>query len=122
MKKSKTPTFLLELPLIVTGGQAKRLGAHLEAARHLYNALLGEALDRLQRMRHDPACQAARALPRSCRTERHAAFSRLRQQYGFSEDALHDYAKSARCAWCLSAREVQIPNEASLHSVGLHND
>jgi hypothetical protein len=63
MKKSKTPTFLLELPLIVADGQAKRLGAHLEAARQLYHALLDEALDRLQRMRYDPAWQAARAFP-----------------------------------------------------------
>jgi len=43
MKKSTTPTFLLELPLVVTVGQAKRLRAHFEAARCLYNALLGEA-------------------------------------------------------------------------------
>ena len=102
MKKSKTQTFLLELPLIVADGQAKRLRAHLEAARQLYNALLGEALGRLQGMRHDPAWQAARALPRSRKQERHAAFSQLRQHYGFSEYALHDYAKSARCAWISS--------------------
>jgi hypothetical protein len=38
----RTPTFLLELPLQVTAGQAKRLRAHLEAARQLYNALLSE--------------------------------------------------------------------------------
>jgi hypothetical protein len=50
-------------------------------------------------MRTDPAWQVARALPRSCKKERKAAFFRLRQRYGFSEYALHDYAKSARCAW-----------------------
>ena len=64
MKKSTTPTFLLELPLAVTLGQAKRLRAHFEAARSLYNALLGEALRRINRMHDDPAWQAARALPR----------------------------------------------------------
>src|ERR1700747_736623 len=37
--KKRTPTFLLELPLQVTAGQAKRLRAHLEAARQLYNAI-----------------------------------------------------------------------------------
>ena len=36
-----TPTFLLELPLQVNSQQAKRLRGHFEAARHLYNALLG---------------------------------------------------------------------------------
>ncbi len=99
MKRAKTPSFLLELPLRLDAGQANHLQAHLEAARCLYNALLGEALRRLQRMRRDPAWQAARALPRSRRQERNAAFSRLRNQYGFAEYALHDYAKTARCTW-----------------------
>ena len=35
-----TPTLLLELPLQVTAGQAKRLRAHLEAARQFYQAVL----------------------------------------------------------------------------------
>ena len=99
MKKSKTPTFLLELPLSVDAGQAKRLRAHFEAGRCLYNALLGEALKRLRQMRADPAWQAARAIPQTHKQERKEAFSRLRQQYGFSEYALHAYAKEANCTW-----------------------
>ncbi len=99
MKKSTNPTYLLELPLVVAAGQAKRLRAHFEAARCLYNALLGEALARLHRMRADPTWQAARAIPRSLKQERAAAFSQLRQEYGFSEYALHDYAKGANCTW-----------------------
>lgn len=62
MKKSKTPTFQLELQLKVNTGQARLLYVHFEAARVLYNALLGEALKRLQRLRTDPAWQAARVL------------------------------------------------------------
>src|SRR5260370_40771241 len=93
MKRAKTPTFLLELPRGVTGGQAKHLGAHFEAARTLYNALLGEALARLNRMRADPAWQAARAIPKTQKQERAAAFSHLRQQYGFSDYALHEFPK-----------------------------
>jgi len=99
MKKSTTPTFLLELPLAVNPGQAKYLRAHFEAARALYNTLLGEALARLHRMWADPAWQTARAIPRSLKQERAAAFSQLRQEYGFSEYALHDYAKHANCTW-----------------------
>jgi len=99
VKKSQTTTFLLELPLAVDAGQAKRLRAHLEAARCLYNALLGEATKRLRRMRTDPAWQAASAIPRSRKHERHAAFSQLRKTYGFSEFALHDFAKEANCRW-----------------------
>jgi hypothetical protein len=98
-KKSKTPTFLLELPLVVEAGQAKRLRAHLEVGRQFYNAILSEGQRRLRRMRADPAWQAARALPRSHKQERQAAFSALREQYGFSEYALHEHAKHARVCW-----------------------
>src|SRR5205807_2600915 len=75
--------WVLELPLAGRPDQAK----HLEAARCLYNALLGEAKKRLNRMRSDLAWQEARAIPRT------------RKQYSFTEYALHDYAKGARCGW-----------------------
>ena len=93
MTRKKSPSWVLELPLAVRPDQAKRLQAHLEAARCLYNALLGEAKKRLNRMRSDPAWQGARAIPRTRKQERKAAFSRLRRQYGFAEYAMHDYAK-----------------------------
>jgi hypothetical protein len=97
--RKQTPTFLLELPLQVSPGQARRLRAHLEAARQLYNALLSEGQRRLRRMRADSAWQAARAVPRSQKLERHHAFAALRQQYGFSEYALQETAKTLRCTW-----------------------
>jgi hypothetical protein len=99
VKKSKTPTFLLELPLRVDAGQAQHLRAHFEAGRCLYNALLGEAMKRLRAMRADPAWQAARAIPQVQKQERKEAFTRLRRVYGFSEYALHEFAKVANCAW-----------------------
>jgi len=94
VKKSKTPTFLLELPLKVNSGQAGRLRAHLEEAYCLYNTLLGEALKRMQRMKADPRWQVARAIPRSQKQERRAAFSRLREDYEFSENALHAFTRN----------------------------
>ena len=99
MKKNKTPTFLLELPLVADPGQAKRLHAHFEAARCLYNALLGEAMKRLRLMRADPAWQEARAIPPAHKQERKEAFTQLRQTYGFSEYALHEFVKTANCNW-----------------------
>jgi DNA-nicking Smr family endonuclease len=99
MKKSKTPTFLLELPLRVDAQQASHLRAHFEAARCLYNALLGEAMKRLGRMRADKRWEHARATPSTHKQERNALFSQLRQEYGFSEYALHAYATDARTAW-----------------------
>jgi transposase len=99
VKKSKTTTFLLELPLRVDAGQASRLHAHLEVARCFYNAMLGEAKKRLKRVRADPAWQKARVIARSQKQERRKAFSLVRQQYSFSEYALHDYAKATRKGW-----------------------
>jgi hypothetical protein len=84
----------------VNAGQARRLRAHFEVAGLFYNAILGEAKKRLDHMRSDPAWQAARSIPRIQKQERSHAFSQLRQQYQFSEYALHAYATQVRkCAW-----------------------
>ncbi len=85
MKRAKTATFLLELPLQVDWESEHPVRAHLEAARCLYNALLSEAMKRLRCMRSDPAWAKARDLPRSHQQERAQAFSALRKQYHFSE-------------------------------------
>src|SRR5262249_45291920 len=97
--RKPTPTFHLELPLQVTSDQAKRLRAHLEAARQFYNAVLSEGQQRLRRMRADPAWQKARAIPRTQMQERQRAFAALRAQHGFSEYALHEAAKGLNCTW-----------------------
>ncbi|HEX6479684.1 MAG TPA: transposase [Ktedonobacteraceae bacterium] len=97
--KTKTPTLLLELPLVVQAGQAARLGAHLEVGRQFYNAVLSAGQQRLRQMRADPAWQAARAIPRTQRQERKAAFSALRERYGFSEYAFHELARALRVSW-----------------------
>src|SRR5215467_14275796 len=96
---TRTPTFLLELPLQVNAGQAARLRAHLEAGRQFYNAVLSVGLKRLRAMRSDPAWQAARAIPRTRKAQRQAAFAHLREQYGFSEYALHEAGKALRVSW-----------------------
>jgi hypothetical protein len=97
--RRKTPTFLLELPLVVDAAQAARLRAHLEVGRLFYNAVLSEGQKRLRLMRADPGWQAARVIPHAQKQERRAAFSALREQYGFTEAALHAYAKVARVSF-----------------------
>src|SRR2546428_8222966 len=97
--RRKPPTFWRELPWRVDEGQAKRIRAHLEAGRALYNAVLSEGQQRLHKMRADPRWQEARAIPRSQKPERRAAFSALRKHYGFNEYAVHEYAKTARVCW-----------------------
>lgn len=99
MARRTTASLVLELPLEVSQKQAKHLRAHLEVARGLYNALLGQARTRLRRMQTDPAWQAARAISHSQKADRKAAFAQVRERYGFTEYAMHAYAKEARCAW-----------------------
>jgi hypothetical protein len=94
-----TPTFLLELPLQVSSQQARHLRGHFEAARHLYHALLGEAMKRLRHMRADARWQQARLIPRSNKQARKAAFAALRKEFGFSEYALHTFATQANTSW-----------------------
>jgi hypothetical protein len=67
--------------------------------RQFYNNLLGQAVRRLQRMRHDPRWAVARALPHTDKQARTRAFGELRQQHGFSEYALHGYATAQRVSW-----------------------
>src|SRR5258708_19338748 len=83
--RKKTPTFQLELPLVVEAGQAARVGAHLEVGRQFYNAVLSAGQQRLRRMRADPAWQATRAIPRTQPQERRAALAAFRGAHGFSE-------------------------------------
>jgi hypothetical protein len=106
--RKATPTFLLELPLAVTPAQAKRVRAHLEAARQLYNAILSEGQRRLRQLRADPAWQAARTIPRIQKLERNHAFGALRQQHGFSEYALHEAVKTLRCTWIADHLEAVV--------------
>ncbi|MFL5627580.1 MAG: transposase [Ktedonobacteraceae bacterium] len=99
MKRAKTPTFLVELPLRLDWSQQRQIRAHLEAARCLYNALLSEANARLRRMRTDPAWKQARAIPATRKQQRAQAYSHLRKTYHFSEYELHKYAKGVRVCW-----------------------
>src|SRR5260370_35452783 len=91
--KEKTPTFLLELPLVADAGQAARVDAHLEVGRQFYNAVLSAGQLRLRRMRADPAWQAARPIPRTQKRARRAACVALRARYAVSGDAVHQLAQ-----------------------------
>jgi hypothetical protein len=119
--KRQTPTYLLELPLLVTPGQAKRVRAHLEAARQLYNALLSEGQRRLRRIRADPAWQIARAIPRTQKVERQRAFAALRQRHGFSEYALHEAAKTLRVRWLADHLDAVLAQTLASRAYGALN-
>src|SRR5260221_10861555 len=94
--RKATPTFLLELPLVVNAGQARRIRGHLEAGRQLYNALLSEGQKRLRRMRADPGWKAARAIPRNQPIERRAGLFSPRGADRVTEYELHHAGPTVR--------------------------
>ncbi len=95
--KSKTPSFVLELPLKTTSVQETIMLTRLEAGRQLYNACLGQALKRLDLIRQSREFQKAIGLPEG--KERTVKFKNLNKEYGFTEYALHDYAAEIRNSW-----------------------
>ena len=90
MPKTKTPSFILELPLVVQPPAERVLLGRFEAGRRLYNAVLDEALKRLALMRESKAWQAARRRPQG--KARGEAFGACKARFGFSEYALHAVA------------------------------
>lgn len=97
MPKARTHSFVTEIPLKATAAQAAALNKRFEAARQVYNACLGEALKRLDRMRQAKAWQRARKMPKG--KERDEAFRDLRKQFGFREYDLCAYAKQFGYSW-----------------------
>ena len=80
MPCKSTPSFILELPLRTKPADERECGIILRASQNIYNAVLGEALKRIDRMRASAACQAARAMPKG--KARSQAFERVRKQFG----------------------------------------
>jgi len=99
MARCGTPTFIVELPLVVSARDEREMLVRLELARQLSNACLGEALRRLDLMRESLAYARARAMPKSLgkkpNKERAAAFAALRHAYGFTSDAISAFG--TRC-------------------------
>jgi len=103
MARDTTPSFIHELRLKVTPQQAKVLDKRLEVARQIYNACLGEALRRLQRMRGSKAYQKALKMPKQVKSatgelvankERQLLYKEAASFYQFRKDYdLHAYVK-----------------------------
>lgn len=94
MSRKQTPSFVLELPLSADGGDEPVLSARFEAARQLYNAVLGEALRRMSLMKESKEWQTARTLSPKSR-ERSGAFAECARGFGFTDYDLQSYG--TRC-------------------------
>ena len=100
-KRVATPSFVAEFPLGTTDADERTLDIRLDAARQIYNAVLGEALKRLRRMREDLTWTTACKMPKSTPTERktrNAAFAALRAKHGFTPAPLQKFAETCRDA------------------------
>jgi len=117
MKRAKTPTFIVELPLSVCDNTERQLTARLLAGTRLYNAALGEALRRLGLMRESKAWQAARKLKAK---ERSAAFGSAIKAHDFTSASVSAFATGCKNAagWKgrLSANETQRIAETAFDS------
>lgn len=107
MPRSKTPSFVTDIPLVVDSATEKELLSRFQAGRQLYNACLNEAMARMNLVRGSEAYQSARKLPKGkLRTE---AFSEARKAYRYSEYDLHSFAKltADRSKWIASKLDAQ---------------
>lgn len=100
MKPAATPTFVLELALVATAADEKRLDASFEASRRLANACLGEALRRLAAMRRSELWRKAQALPKMVGKKpnpaRRAAFKLAQHTFGFTSDAVSAFGTKCK--------------------------
>ncbi len=93
-----TSSFVCELALKVTPASEGVLLSRLEAARQMYNAVLSEAMRRVNLIRQSKDFSLARSLKPS-NPERKVLFKRVRERYDFSEYALHSYSTYLRQSW-----------------------
>jgi putative transposase len=94
-KKEKKPSFVTEFELIVTSYKEKELDARFQAGRHLYNAVLGEAVIRVQQVRSsEPYKEAKKIKVKNDEDKklRNELFATARKQSRFSDFELQEFA------------------------------
>ncbi|MDJ0746255.1 MAG: transposase [Xenococcaceae cyanobacterium MO_167.B27] len=113
MPKNTTPSFITELPLIVSSQIERELMSRFQAGRHLYNACLTEAMVRVRLVQNSEFYKQAKALPRTIKKgkknipnpERKKLFTQAWKKYRFSEYELHSFAtKTAKSAKWIAAK------------------
>ena len=93
-----TPSFVCELPLVVSSKEESVLLSRLEAGRLLYNACLREAMRRVNLIRQSKDFNKARSLKPS-NPERKVLFKKARERYEFSDYSIQSYGTQIRHSW-----------------------
>ena len=101
--RTKTPSFITELPLKTTSSDESTILVRLDTGRQLYNACLGEGLNRLDLIRQSKDYQEIQKLPKTKdgepNKERTDAFKQLNKKYEFTDYDLQHYAVGVRDSW-----------------------
>lgn len=97
MPRKPKPTFITELPLVISRAQDVVMRGRFEAGRRIANAVLGDGLKALDLMRESKAWTTAKGMPKGepnsdVRKARSAAFKACSQHFGFTEYALQAVA------------------------------
>ena len=90
MPQATTPSFITTIPLIVASQDEAELLSRFQAGRQLYNALLSEAMVRMNWVRGSDLFQAARKMPKG--KIRNDIFATARKAYRYSEYDVQAYA------------------------------
>src|SRR4030067_3778201 len=101
--KSKTPSFITELPLKTTSSDEATILIRLDTGRQLYHASLGEALERLGLIQQSKEYQEIQKLPKTINgkqnPERTKAFNELNKKEGFTDYEIQHYASGIWNRW-----------------------
>ncbi len=109
MASTSVSSFVLELPLKTTARDGRDLSVRLDAARQIYNAVLGECLRVLALMRESRDWRRARAMPKG--QDRSDLFKSVIQRFDFKSSMADRYAIACKNnCWIgshLSSNETQ---------------
>lgn len=106
--RAKTPSFIAEFPLHTTPADEAVMATRLNAARHIFNACLGESLRRLSLMRQSRDWQTARSMPKTLGVSdkgksipnkaRAELFKVTQARFGFDSASVQKFAEKCRDA------------------------
>ncbi|MHB9924647.1 nuclease/transposase family protein [Clostridium botulinum] len=94
MARSKTPSYVLTLPLKTTISDISALEKYFELSRKYYNAILGKLNNRVKLMQESREFNKLRKLPEG--KERTNAFKNLEKKYGLRGTAINKLITSLR--------------------------
>jgi putative transposase len=97
INKIRPATFVCEFELNPDSKNASILAIRLRICSYIYNACLGEALKRRERMIHSPTY--IQAIDTKDKPQRKPLFRLAAEQSGFGEYGLHDYTKTFKGTW-----------------------